>query len=67
VHRLHHVEGMSEAAIAEKLSISRNTVARLLGLSQPPKYERKPAGSQLDRYADHIAAMLAEIRPYRRR
>jgi transposase len=60
VHRLHHVEGMSKAAIAEKLSMSRNTVARLLGLSQPPKYERKPAGSQLDRYADHIAAMLAE-------
>lgn len=60
VHRLHHVEGMSKAAIAEKLSMSRNTVARLLALSQPPKYERKPAGSRLDRFAGQIAAMLAE-------
>ncbi len=60
VHRLHHVEGMSKAAIAGKLSMSRNTVARLLGLSQPPKYERKPAGSQLDRFVAQIAAMLAE-------
>ncbi len=59
VHRLHHVEGMSKAAIAHKLAMSRNTVARLLALAQPPQYVRKPVGSQLDRFADHIAAMLA--------
>lgn len=60
VRRLHHVEGMSKASIAAKLSMSRNTVARLLSLREPPKYERAPAGSQLDAFADQIAAMLAE-------
>jgi len=60
VHRLHHVEGMSKAAIAAKQGMSRNTVARLLALRDPPTYARKPAGSQLDRFADQVAAMLAE-------
>jgi transposase len=60
VHRLHHVEGMSKAAIAAKFSMSRNTVSRLLSLSSPPAYERRPAGSQVDRFAEAIAAMLEE-------
>jgi transposase len=60
VHRLHHVEGMSKAAIAVKLSMSRNTVARLVGSSVPPHYQRAPAGSQVDRFAEAIAAMLDE-------
>jgi len=60
VHRLHHVEGMSKAAIAARQGMSRNTVARLLALRDPPKYARRPLGSQLDRFADQIAAMLAE-------
>lgn len=58
VHRLHHVEGLSKAAVAAKLSMSRTTVHRLLGLSEPPRYVRKPVGSQVDRFADAIAAML---------
>jgi transposase len=60
VRRLHDVEGMSKAAIAEKLSMSRNTVTRLVGLAEPPKYERTSAGSQLDAFREQIAAMLAE-------
>lgn len=60
VRRLHDVEGMSKSAIAEKLSMSRNTVARLVALSEPPKYERQRAGSQLDLFAEQIAAMLAQ-------
>ncbi len=60
VRRLHDVEGMSKSAIAEKLSMSRNTVIRLAAMTEPPKYERAPAGSQVDRFADQIAAMLAE-------
>ena len=60
VRRLHQVEGMSKAAIAARFGMSRNTVSRLLSLTEPPKYERAPAGSQVDRFADQIAAMLAE-------
>lgn len=60
VHRLHHVEGLSKAAVAAKLSMSRTTVHRLLGLAEPPRYRRRSAGSQVDRFADAIAAMLAE-------
>jgi transposase len=60
VHRLHHVEGMSKAAIAAKLSMSRNTVARLVAAPAPPRYSRAPAGSQVDRFIEAIAAMLDE-------
>ena len=67
VRRLHDVEGMSKAAIAAKLSMSRNTVARLVGLTSPPKYERPRAGSQVDLFAEQIAAMLAEDPKCRRR
>lgn len=60
VRRLRDVEGMSKSAIAVKLSMSRNTVARLAAMATPPKYERAPAGSQVDPFAEQIAAMLAE-------
>jgi hypothetical protein len=67
VRRLHDVEGMSKSAIAEKLSMSRNTVARLAALSEPPKYGRQRAGSQLDPFAVQLPAMLAEAPKARRR
>ena len=60
VHRLFHREGMAKAAIARRLGMSRNTVDRLLGLKEPPRYLRRPAGSRVDPFADRIAAMLAE-------
>jgi transposase len=60
VHRLHHVEGLSKAAVAARLAMSRTTVHRLLALPEPPKYVRESAGSQVDRFAEAIAAMLAE-------
>src|SRR6476620_1338262 len=60
VHRLHHVEGLSKAAVAAKLSMSRTTVHRLLGLSEPPRYHRAGGGSQVESFADAIAAMLDE-------
>jgi hypothetical protein len=49
---------MSKSAIAEKLSMSRNTVARLVALAEPPKYERAPAGSQLDPFAEQMAPKI---------
>ena len=58
VHRLSHRERLSKAAIARRLGMSRNTVDRLLRLDEPPRYVRTPAGSQLDLFAERIAAML---------
>ncbi len=58
VNRLFDREHLPKAAIARRLGMSRNTVARLLGLDEAPRYVRAPAGSQLDPYAEAIAAML---------
>lgn len=58
VHRLYHREGRSKSAIAKHLSMSRNTVTRLLSLEVPPRYERAPAGSLLDPFTEVIADML---------
>ena len=60
VHRLFHREGLPKAAIARRLGIGRNTVDRLLARSEPPWYVRVSSGSQVDPFADRIAAMLAE-------
>jgi transposase len=38
--------------------MSRNTVTRLLGLKEPPIYERKPVPSKLDSHRGSIAQML---------
>ncbi len=58
VHRLFHREGLSKSRIAGRLGMSRNTVARLLGLDEPPRYRRKPRGSKLDPYKGSIGVML---------
>jgi transposase len=59
VHRLHR-EGLPHAQIARRLRMSRNTVARLLGLSEPPRYRRASPPSLLDPFKDAVAAMLDE-------
>lgn len=59
VHRLHR-EGLPQAQIARRLQMSRNTVARLLELTEPPKYVRAASGSLLDPFKDAVAAMLDE-------
>lgn len=59
VHRLHR-EGVSKAQIAKRLQMTRNTVARLLGLDEPPQYRRAAAPSLLDPFKDAVAAMLDE-------
>jgi transposase len=60
VHRLAHREGLAKAAIARRLGMSRNTVDRLLALTEPPRYVRAPQGSQLDPFVGRIAAMLEQ-------
>ncbi|MCC6174773.1 MAG: IS21 family transposase [Chloroflexi bacterium] len=58
VQRLFHREGLTRTTIARRLGMSRTTVIRLLELREPPHYARRRSGSQLDRFADEIAAML---------
>lgn len=60
VHRLHERENLNKTAIARRLGMSRNTVDRLLGLEQPPNYERRSRGSLLDAFKPDIAELLEE-------
>ncbi|MGV7354695.1 IS21 family transposase, partial [Mycobacterium kansasii] len=41
IRRLHRSEKLSQAAIARRLSLSRNTVAKALNAEAPPRYERR--------------------------
>jgi transposase len=59
VRRLHHEDGLTKGAIAARLSMSRTTVIRLLAQSEPPRYSRKGAGSQVRNFAAEIGAILA--------
>ena len=43
IRRLHRSEKLSQAAIAERLSLSRNTVAKAVNSEAPPRYVRKPS------------------------
>ena len=55
-----HREGVSKKAIARRLGMSRNTVSRLVASDEPPRYARRPAGSQLDPFKAHVLEMLRE-------
>lgn len=43
IRRLHRSEKLSQAAIAERLSLSRNTVAKAVHAEEPPRYVRRPS------------------------
>jgi transposase len=60
IRRLHRSEGVSQAAIARRLGISRNTVARALASDRPPKYQRPARGSAVDAVDARIRSLLAE-------
>lgn len=53
-------EGVPKKRIAEQLGCSRTTVYRLAGLDEPPGYERRPTGSQLEPFKEMVADMLRQ-------
>jgi transposase len=59
VRRMHRVDGLSGREISRRTGLARDTVARLLAATEPPKYEREPAGSKLDPFKDWICERLA--------
>lgn len=52
----------SKRATARLLGISRNTVKKLLALSEPPEYQRTNYGSKIDHYKEQIIEWRCE--PY---
>jgi transposase len=55
-----HRQGISKKAIARRLGMSRNTVARLVASERPPRHERARVGSLLDPFKDEIEGLLAD-------
>lgn len=56
---LHLSEGLSQRAIARKLSIARDTVASALANDGPPKYERASSPSAISEVEPRIRALLS--------
>jgi transposase len=59
IRRMHRVEGLSGREISRRTGLHRDTVARLLAVPEPPRYQRRPVGSKLDPFKDWICEQLA--------
>ena len=54
-------EGLPKARIAERLGISRNTVARAVVSSEPPKYSRRPVeATSFTPFEERVSAFCSE-------
>ena len=60
IRRLSVAEGLSQRAIAGRLSLSRVTVARALTSPTPPTYSRVATSSKFDEVADSVRALLED-------
>ncbi len=58
IRRMKEVEGLSIREIAKRTGHDRNTVRRALRRAGPPRYERPPRPSKLDRFRDEIHRLL---------
>jgi transposase len=61
IRHLHFAEGMSARAIAVKLGVARDTVARALRAESPPRYARQPSGSAFDAVEARVRRLLTEF------
>src|SRR4051812_18202017 len=60
LRREHFVGGVSIKALARRTGLSRNTVRAALRSTQPPSYQRAPAGSKLDPFKAEIHRLLGD-------
>ncbi|HEY5265829.1 MAG TPA: IS21 family transposase [Acidimicrobiales bacterium] len=60
IRHLHLSEGESMRSIAERLEISRNTVAKAVTSTSPPHYERTAAPNSVSPFEPQIRSLLAE-------
>lgn len=61
IRRLHRSEGLGIKTIARRLGMARNTVRAALAAHEPPKYERRAAGSSVDGFDPAIRELLGEF------
>lgn len=61
IRHLHASEGMSIRAIAARLELSRDTVARAVTSDGPPKYVRQSVASSFDAVEGHVRGLLDEF------
>jgi transposase len=60
IRHLHLSEGESMRSIAQRLEISRNTVAKAVASSSPPHYERSAAPNSVSPFEPQIRSLLLE-------
>jgi transposase len=61
IRRLHRSEGLGIKTIARRLGVARNTVRAALVAHEPPKYERRAAGSSVDVFEPAIRVLLGQF------
>ena len=60
IRRLCRAEGLSARAVAERMGVSRNTIAAALAADEPPSYSRPPRGSSVDAFEPAIREWLEQ-------
>lgn len=61
IRRLHRSEGLGIKTIARRMGVARNTVRAALAAHEPPKYERRAAGSSVDAFEPGIRVLLGQF------